>query len=62
MRHKIPLIMLTAFILASVHLAHAQSTKKIPHIGFWRGPEYPAVDIEAFRQDLRERAMWRGKI
>jgi hypothetical protein len=62
MRHKIPLIMLTAFILASVHLAPAQSTKKIPHIGFLRGPEYPSVYIEAFRQGLRERAMWRGKI
>jgi putative tryptophan/tyrosine transport system substrate-binding protein len=34
MRHKFPLITLTAFILASVHLAHAQQPKKIPRIGY----------------------------
>ena len=54
MRYKFPLIMLTAFILASVHLAHAQQPKKIPRIGFLRGPEYPSVYLETFRQGLRE--------
>jgi len=54
MRDKFPLIMLTVFILASVHLAHAQPRKKIPRIGFLRGPEYPSVYIEAFRHGLRE--------
>ena len=29
MRHKFPLIMLAVFILASVHLAHAQQAKKV---------------------------------
>jgi hypothetical protein len=34
MRPEFPLIMLTAFILVSAHLAHAQRPKKIPRIGF----------------------------
>ncbi len=54
MRYKLPLIILTAFILVSVHLARAQQLGKVPRIGFLRGPEYPSVYIEAFRQGLRE--------
>jgi putative tryptophan/tyrosine transport system substrate-binding protein len=34
MRPKFPLIVLIAFILVSVHLAHAQQPKKIPRIGY----------------------------
>jgi putative tryptophan/tyrosine transport system substrate-binding protein len=54
MRHKFPLIMLTAFILVSVHLVQAQQPGKIPRIGFLRGPDYPSVYLEAFRRGLRE--------
>ena len=62
MRHKLPLIMLTAFILASVHLAHVQQPKKTPFIGFLRGPEYPSVYLEGFRQGLRELGYVEDKI
>ena len=54
MRYKRLLIILTAFIVVSVHLAHAQQPKKTPLIGFLRGPEYPSVYLEAFRQGVRE--------
>jgi putative ABC transport system substrate-binding protein len=54
MRYKHPLITLAAFVLMSVQLAHAQWPQKIPRIGFLRGPEYPSVYLEAFRQGLRE--------
>ena len=54
MRPKFPVIILTAFILASAHLAYAQQPGKLPRIGFLRGPEYPSVYIEAFRHGLRE--------
>jgi putative ABC transport system substrate-binding protein len=54
MRHKFPLFILSAFVLASIQVAHAQQPGKLPRIGFLRGPEYPSAYIEAFRQGLRE--------
>ena len=56
MRPKYPLIMLTAFILASVHLAHAQQLKKVIHLGFLAATSASAEKsrIEAFRQGMRE--------
>jgi ABC-type uncharacterized transport system substrate-binding protein len=56
MRHKFPLIMLTGFILASVHLAHAQQPKKSPRIGRL-SPISASAGLpieEAFRQGLRD--------
>lgn len=63
MRHKCLLIMLTAFILASVHLAHAQPTKKVPKIG-WLAPASPfgvALLTGAFRLGLRDLGYVKGK-
>ena len=56
MRPKFPLIMLTAFILAPVHLAHAQQVKKIPRIGFLISAtgDSQLARTAAFRQGLRE--------
>jgi putative ABC transport system substrate-binding protein len=53
MRHKLPLIMLTAFILASVHLAHAQQPKKIPRIGYLATRSAPSTSEKAFLQGLQ---------
>jgi hypothetical protein len=47
---KFPLIMLTAFILASVHLAHSQQPKKVLRIGYLTtrsGPEAGKKSIPA---------------
>jgi putative ABC transport system substrate-binding protein len=52
--YKFLLTMLSALVLVSVQLAHAQQPGKVPRIGFLRGPEYPAVYLESFRQGLRE--------
>jgi putative tryptophan/tyrosine transport system substrate-binding protein len=54
MRYKCLLIILTACILVLVHLVQAQQPRKVPTIGFLRGPEYPSVYLETFRQGLRE--------
>ena len=62
MRYKHLLITLAAFVLMSVQLAHAQWPQKIPRIGFLRGPEYPSVYLEAFRQGLRELGYVEGKL
>ena len=62
MRCKHPLIMLTAFILVSIHLAHAQSTK-VSRIGYMSGgsSSSSAPFIEAFRQGLRELGYVEGR-
>jgi putative tryptophan/tyrosine transport system substrate-binding protein len=53
MRHKFPLIMLTAFILVSVHLAHAQQPKKIPRIGYLATRSGAGGGEKAFLQGLQ---------
>jgi putative ABC transport system substrate-binding protein len=53
MRHKFPLITLTAFILASVHLAHAQQPKKIPRIGYLATRSGAGGGEKAFLQGLQ---------
>jgi putative ABC transport system substrate-binding protein len=53
MRYKCPLIMLTAFILASVHLAHAQQAKKIPRIGYLAPSSGAGAAEKAFLQGLQ---------
>jgi len=55
-RPKFRLIMLTAFILASVHPAHAQQTKRVPRIGFLISAtgDSQLARTGAFRQGLRE--------
>jgi len=63
MRHKFPLIMLTAFILVSVHLAQAQQPKKVARIGFLSpvSPSATALWHQAFRQGLRDLGWVEGK-
>ena len=53
MRYKSPLIMLTAFILASVHPAHAQQPKKIPRIGYLALRSGAGAAEKAFLQGLQ---------
>jgi putative ABC transport system substrate-binding protein len=52
-RPKFRLIMLTAFILASVHLAHAQQPKKVPRIGYLTTRSGPEAGEKAFLQGLQ---------
>src|SRR5215475_15594628 len=52
-RHKFPLIMLTAFILASVHPAHAQQPKKAPRIGYLTTRSAAGPSEKAFLQGLQ---------
>ncbi len=56
-------VTLATLILASVHLAEAQQTKKVPRIGFLgvASPSANAARIEAFRQGLRELGYVEGK-
>jgi putative ABC transport system substrate-binding protein len=42
-------------------MAEAQQPKKVPRIGYLRAETPPAVDIEAFRQGLREHGYVEGK-
>src|SRR5437016_6498754 len=51
------------FILASVHLAETQQTKKVPRIGFLNATSLASAKIsyEAFRQGLREIGYAEGK-
>src|SRR5215470_4226109 len=64
-RPKFRLIMLTAFILASVHPAHAQQTKRVPRIGFLSSGSLSSTrevgQVEAFRQGLRELGYVEGR-
>jgi putative tryptophan/tyrosine transport system substrate-binding protein len=53
MRPKFRLMMLTAFILASLHLAHAQQPKKIPRIGYLAPRYEPGANEKAFLQGLQ---------
>jgi putative ABC transport system substrate-binding protein len=49
-------------VLASVHLAEAQETKKVPRIGIVRGdPNAPAPSIKVFRQALQDLGYVEGK-
>ena len=52
--------LLTVFLL-TVSLAQAQHTKNIPRIGYLRAEKAPEVDIEGFRQGLREHGYVEGK-
>src|SRR5215470_1772792 len=55
--------MLTAFILASVHLAHAQQPKRVPRIGFLssRSADAEKSRLAAFQQGLRGLGYEEGK-
>ncbi len=56
MNRKLPCV-LGVLLLASIHLAEAQQTKKVPRIGFLSfvaRPNSPAPNTEAFRQGLRD--------
>jgi putative ABC transport system substrate-binding protein len=53
MQPKFPLIVLTAFILASVHLAHAQQLKKVSRIGYLTTRSGPEAGEKAFLQGLQ---------
>ena len=61
MRPKFPLIMLTAFILASVHLAHAQQPKKVPRIGYLAARSQPGANEKAFLQGLQSLGYTEGQ-
>src|SRR5215831_3214036 len=52
-RPKFRLIMLTAFILASVHPAHAQQTKRVPRIGYLTTRSAAGPCEKAFLQALQ---------
>jgi len=52
-RPKFRLIMLTAFILASVHPAHAQQTKRVPRIGYLTTRSAAGPGEKAFLQGLQ---------
>jgi putative ABC transport system substrate-binding protein len=56
--------LLTVLLFASVHLAEAQQTKKVPRIGYLGGgsPSSNPARIEAFRQGLRELGYVEGEI
>src|SRR5262245_50660253 len=53
MRPKFRLIMLTAFILASVYLAHAQQPKKVPRIGYLTTRSDAGPNEKAFLRGLQ---------
>ena len=53
MRPKLRLIMLTAFILTSVHLAHAQQQKKVSRIGYLTTRSGAGAAEKAFLQGLQ---------
>ena len=63
MKTKIFVCALAAFILATIHVAQAQQTKKVPLVGilFAATPSANSERIEAFRQGLRERGYVEGK-
>src|SRR6266481_209229 len=57
MNKTISVSMLAVVILAFVHLAGAQQTKKVPRIGYISttgDPSVPGPQVEAFRQGLRD--------
>src|SRR5262245_37946779 len=53
MRPKFRLVMLTALILASVHLAQAQQPKKLPRIGYLTTRSVAGPSEKAFLQGLQ---------
>ena len=59
MRYKVIAFLL--IILATAYLAEAQQTGKVYRIGYLRAEKPPEVDIEAFRQGLREHGYVEGK-
>src|SRR5262245_31662111 len=63
MKARIFVYVLSPLILASIHLAEAQQTKKVFRIGYLAGisPEAQSARIEAFRQGLRELGYVEGK-
>jgi putative ABC transport system substrate-binding protein len=61
MRPKFPLIMLTAFILVSAHLAHAQQPKNVWRVGVLSAGSSPPGLLEAFRQGLRDLGYVEGR-
>src|SRR6266436_4169415 len=63
MGKKTIVVFLVSLALASVHLAEAQQSNKVPRIGFLSlsFPDALAARIEAFRQGLRELGYVEGK-
>ena len=54
MSRKIAVWLLATFLLTAASPAEAQQPRKVPRIGFFRGPDYPSTYTEAFRRGLRE--------
>jgi putative ABC transport system substrate-binding protein len=61
MAKKTIIVLLIGLALASVHLAEAQQTTKVPRIGYLGGPPPLLERREAFRQGLRELGYIEGK-
>ena len=62
MRYKFPLIMLAVFILASVHLVHAQQAKKVWRIGvFHVGLDHVPGSFQRLKEGLKARGYEEGK-
>jgi putative tryptophan/tyrosine transport system substrate-binding protein len=51
----------TLLLLAAGTFAEAQQPKNVPRIGYLRAEKAPEVDIEGFRQGLREHGYVEGK-
>jgi len=65
MRKKVILLLMFAFILASVHLAEAQQAKKVPRVGYLstgsRSSVAASSSVKAFLQGLHELGYIEGK-
>jgi putative ABC transport system substrate-binding protein len=64
MKKKIMIVALCATFFALSYSASAQQPKKVPRIGFVSGigdPNTPGLQVEAFRQGLRELGYMEGK-
>jgi len=61
MIRRIPICLLLTLFLLTVSLAEAQQPAKVYRIGYLRAETPPEVDIEGFRQGLREHGYVEGK-
>ena len=60
-RAALPAIFALVVLLAVAVIAEAQQPKNVPRIGYLRAERAPEVDIEGFRQGLREHGYVEGK-
>jgi putative ABC transport system substrate-binding protein len=63
MARKAMVVLLVGLALASVHLAEAQQSKKVPRIGFLTATSTSSQvpRLEAFRQGLKDLGYFEGK-